>query len=110
MSEPIGRRRFLKGAAAAGVTALGTNACSTASQVSAPPPTRPLSLTREAQEAYRSSLARLRRKVAGADGAEISERGTGVLSSDPTILRASRNARAGDVDFDVLIIGSGYGG
>ena len=110
MSEPIGRRRFLKGAAAAGAMALGTAACATAPGVSTAPPTGPLSLTRAAQEAYRNSLSRLRRKVPGADGKEIAELGTGVLSSDPTILRASRNARAGDVDFDVLIIGSGYGG
>jgi cholesterol oxidase len=65
---------------------------------------------RAAQQAYRESLTRLRRSVAGPDGTEVWESGTGMLASPPTLLRAARNARAGKADFDVLIIGSGYGG
>ena len=65
---------------------------------------------RAAQQAYRESLTRLRRSVPGPDGTEVWESGTGTLASPPTLLRAARNARAGKADFDVLIIGSGYGG
>jgi cholesterol oxidase len=65
---------------------------------------------RAAQQAYRESLTRLRRSVPGSDGTEVWESGTGTLASPPALLRAARNARAGKADFDVLIIGSGYGG
>lgn len=63
-----------------------------------------------AQAAYRESLTRLERRVARADGTEVSERGTGMLAADPAGLRTARNARPGQTDFDVLIVGSGYGG
>jgi cholesterol oxidase len=65
---------------------------------------------RAAQEAYRQSLARLRRSVPGPGGWEGWESNLGTLTSSPTLLRESRSARMGRPDFDVLIIGSGYGG
>ena len=67
-------------------------------------------LSAGAQLAYRDSLRALRRTVPGPDGTEVREAGTGTLSSDPALLRASRHARGGRPDFDILIIGSGYGG
>jgi hypothetical protein len=43
-------------------------------------------------------------------GVEAEEHGTGRLSLGPDELRAHRGSRPGQPDFDVLIIGSGYGG
>jgi cholesterol oxidase len=63
-----------------------------------------------AQQAYRSSLARLRRSVPRPDGWETWESNIGTLTSPPSLLRASRGARGSQADFDVLIVGSGYGG
>jgi cholesterol oxidase len=65
---------------------------------------------RAAQQAYRESLARLRRSVPRPGGGEVRESGSGLLASPAATLRASRKARPGRPDFDVLIIGSGYGG
>jgi cholesterol oxidase len=48
--------------------------------------------------------------VPGPARAETWESGTGVLASPPAALRAARNARGAKADFDILIIGSGYGG
>jgi cholesterol oxidase len=67
-------------------------------------------LARAAESNYRDSLVRLRRRVARPDGTEAAESGTGLLASTPEKLSAARNARAGRPDFDVLIVGSGYGG
>ena len=63
-----------------------------------------------AQRAYQQSLARLRRSVPRPDGREVWESNPGSLASPPALLRASRAARGGRPDFDVLIVGSGYGG
>jgi cholesterol oxidase len=63
-----------------------------------------------AQQAYRRSLARLRRSVPRPDGREVWESNTGTLASPPRLLRASRGARGRQADFDVLVVGSGYGG
>jgi cholesterol oxidase len=70
----------------------------------------PSELARTAESNYHESLARLRRRVAGPDGTEVVEHGTGQLASSPDRLRAARIGRAGRPDFDVLIVGSGYGG
>jgi cholesterol oxidase len=67
-------------------------------------------LARAARSNYRESLVQLRRRVARPDGSEVTESGTGVLASAADDLRAARNARPGQPDFDVLIVGSGYGG
>jgi cholesterol oxidase len=67
-------------------------------------------LAKAARQTYRKSLARLARTRPGDDGTEIPENGGPSLSSPLSVLRASRNARPGNADFDVLIIGSGYGG
>jgi cholesterol oxidase len=63
-----------------------------------------------ARQAHRESLARLRRSVPGLDGRETWESGPTALSSPPAALRAARGGRPGRADFDVLVIGSGYGG
>src|SRR5262249_19252949 len=111
MSSAFGRRGILKLAiTAAGITVIGPPLVSGLPQASPASAVRPLSLRGAAQDGYRRSLARLRRKVPRADGTEIAEHGTGSLASDPALLRASRNARPGNPDFDVLIVGSGYGG
>lgn len=75
-----------------------------------PFPRRQSDLARAAEANYRESLRRLYRSVARPDGGETAESGTGVLASRPDRLRAARNARPGRPDFDVLIVGSGYGG
>lgn len=67
-------------------------------------------LSAGAQLAYRNSLIALNRNVPLAAGTEARESGTGRLSSHPGLLRASRHSRPGQPDFDILIIGSGYGG
>ncbi|HSE05341.1 MAG TPA: GMC oxidoreductase [Methylomirabilota bacterium] len=67
-------------------------------------------LARAAEANYRASLVGRRRSVARPDGTEATESGPGVLASGPEGLRAARNARPGRPDFDVLIVGSGYGG
>jgi cholesterol oxidase len=103
MANRVGRRRILAlgGAALAAAALPGcavpfTNARS--------------DLARAAEAGYRESLARLRRRVARPDGTEGSESGIGSLASTPAGLRAARAARPGQPDFDVLIVGSGYGG
>jgi cholesterol oxidase len=67
-------------------------------------------LSGAARQAYRDSLAAMHRHVPRPDGVELPEAGTGRLSSDPALLRGASGARPGRPDFDVLIIGSGYGG
>jgi cholesterol oxidase len=67
-------------------------------------------LARGAALNYRESLARRRRRVVRPDGTEISESGSGALASSPDRLRQARSARPGQPDFDVLVVGSGYGG
>jgi len=102
------RRQLLK----LGVTAAGATlaAACRSTGVAPTPTTEGVDLAGGARQAYRESLARLRRSVPGRDGREGWESGTTRLASDPAVLRASRNARAGKADFDVLIVGSGYGG
>jgi cholesterol oxidase len=102
------RRQLLK----FGVTAAGATlaAACRSTGVALMPAIERVDLAGGAQRAYRESLARLRRSVPGPDGREVSESGAGRLASDPAVLRASRNARPGKGDFDVLIVGSGYGG
>ena len=101
------RRELLK----LGVTAAGaTLATGCRSSGLALAPGADVDLSVAAQLAYRDSLVALRRSVPLADGTEVPEPGSGRLSSDHALLRASRHARPGRADFDVLIIGSGYGG
>jgi cholesterol oxidase len=101
------RRELLK----LGVTAAGaTLATGCRSSGLALAPGADVDLSTAAQLAYRDSLAALRRSVPLPDGTELPEPGSGKLSSDHALLRASRRARPGRADFDVLIIGSGYGG
>ena len=102
------RRQLLK----LGVTAAGATlaAACRSTGVALTPTTAGVDLAGEARQAYRESLARLRRSVPGRDGREVWEFGATRLASDPAVLRASRNARPGKADFDVLIVGSGYGG
>ena len=103
----VSRRRFLKlGVTAAGATLAGGCRSSGLILSSGTEP----DLSAQAQLNYRTSLAALRRSLPLSDGTEAPEVGTGTLASDPGLLRASRGARPGRADFDVLIIGSGYGG
>jgi cholesterol oxidase len=105
------RRQLLKlGVTAAGATLAPIALPPAVPGVAPAPADASVDHARAAQQAYQESLARLRRSVPGPDGTEIWESGTGTLASPPTLLRASRNARPGTADFDVLIIGSGYGG
>src|SRR6266850_837649 len=73
-------------------------------------------MSRHRNEANGSGTTGLSRrdllKVGGvtAAGVEVPETGTGRLSLGPEALRAHRGSRPGRPDFDVLIIGSGYGG
>jgi cholesterol oxidase len=67
-------------------------------------------LVDRAQSNYRESLRRHRRRVALPDGTEAPEKGTGTLASAADVLAAAHNSRPGRPDFDVLIVGSGYGG
>jgi cholesterol oxidase len=101
------RRELLKlGVTAAGAT-LATGCRSSGLPLA---PGVDVNLSTAAQLAYRNSLAALGRSIPLPDGTELSEVGSGKLSSDHALLRASRGARPGRADFDVLIIGSGYGG
>jgi cholesterol oxidase len=101
----LSRRELLKlSAGAAGATLM--TGCRSVGLM----PGADVDLSAGAQLAYRDSLRALRRTVPGPDGTEVREAGTGTLSSDPALLRASRHARGGRPDFDILIIGSGYGG
>jgi cholesterol oxidase len=63
-----------------------------------------------ARRAYRDSVKALRRTAVTPAGEEVAEQGRGRLSRGPRDLRAHRGARPGQPDFDVLVIGSGYGG
>jgi cholesterol oxidase len=103
----VSRRQFLK----LGVTAAGATLTSGCLASGPPlPPGVESDLSARAQLNYRTSLAALRRRLPRPDGTEAPEAGTGTLASDPALLRASRGARPGRADFDVIIIGSGYGG
>ena len=105
-SGGFSRRQILKlGVAAAGATIASPPGVARATAADAS-----VDHARAAQRVYRDSLSRLRRSVPGPDGRETWESGPGSLSSPPDVLRAARNARSGKADFDVLIIGSGYGG
>jgi cholesterol oxidase len=103
----VSRRRFLK----LGVTAAGaTLAAGCRSSGLSVPPGVEANLAMRAQLNYRASLSALGRHVPLPDGTEVLEAGTGTLASDPAVLRAAHGARPGRADFDVLVIGSGYGG
>ena len=96
------RRGLLK----AGALAAGAAACRTG----VPGGPEPRDYSGAAQKTYAESVRRLRRVGVTPTGGEVPERGSGRLSLGPDALRAHRNARPGQPDFDVLIIGSGYGG
>ena len=64
----------------------------------------------EARRAYEESLKALRRTGVSPAGNEAAELGSRRLSRGPDALRAHRGSRPGQPDFDVLIVGSGYGG
>ena len=101
------RRELLK----LGVTTAGATLATGCASFGLPlTPGGDVGLATAAQVNYRNSLKAMRRSVPQADGTERSEAGTGKLSSDHAVLHASRGARPGRPDFDVLIIGSGYGG
>jgi len=103
----VGRRDFLKmGVVGAGAT-LATG-CRSAELGLVPDPG--MDLATAAQLAYRRSLRALKRTVPLPDGTEQSQIGSGTLTSDHALLRAARGSRPGRADFDVLVIGSGYGG
>jgi cholesterol oxidase len=98
----LSRRDLLK----IGAVAAGAAACRTAISGGV----EPIDHAGAARKAYEESLAGLRRTGVTAAGVEVSETGTGRLSLGPEALRAHRGSRPGRPDFDVLIIGSGYGG
>ena len=107
----LSRRQLLKlGVTAAGATLTPITWSAGAPRSAAVSAADSDSHARAAQLAYRESLARLRRSVAAADGTEAWEVGTGTLASPPALLRSARHSRPGKADFDILIIGSGYGG
>jgi cholesterol oxidase len=103
MADRVGRRQILAlgGAALAAVALPGCAVPFTNTQSD---------LARAAEANYRESLSRLRRRVARPDGTEAGESGSGALASASDGLRTARAARPGRPDFDVLIVGSGYGG
>ena len=107
----LSRRQLLKlGATVAGATIVGTGGPTRvpAANAASTPPN--VDHAAAARRAYRESLARLRRRVPAHDGTEVWESGLGTLAEPPVAIRAYRNARPGQADFDVLVIGSGYGG
>lgn len=105
----LSRRQLLKlGITAAGATL--TPVASPSRTAAAPTVAGPGDLPRAAQQAYRQGLMGLRRSVPAPNGREVWESNSGTLTSPPGLLQASRGARGGQVDFDVLVIGSGYGG
>ena len=106
-TERFSRRELLKLSVTAAGATLATGCRSTDLLLT---PEGAVDLSAAAQLAYRDSLTALRRRVPLPDGTEAAEAGSGRLSSDPALLRASRGARPGRADFDVLVIGSGYGG
>jgi cholesterol oxidase len=63
-----------------------------------------------AQGAYRRSLTALSRSAVTPGGTERTETGLDRLALAPEALLTHRGSRPGRPDFDVLIIGSGYGG
>ena len=102
----FGRRDFLK----IGALAAGAAACRGGIIRTAPIFRTGADLTAGAATNYQESLKALRRTGVNPAGAEAAESGTGRLSLGPDELRAHRDSRPGQPDFDVLIIGSGYGG
>jgi cholesterol oxidase len=103
----LGRRDVLKlGALAVGAAACRGGIIRTAPILRGSGP----DYAAEAAKAYEESLKALRRTGVSPAGAEATENGSGRLSLGPEGLRAHRNSRPGQPDFDVLIIGSGYGG
>ncbi len=100
-STGISRRDLLKiGAMAAGAAACRTGLSGV----------EPIDHAGAARRAYEESLKGLRRTGVTAAGVEVAEAGTGRLSLLPEALRAHGGSRPGRPDFDVLIVGSGYGG
>ena len=98
----VSRRDLLK----IGAVAAGAAACQTVLSGGV----KPIDYAGAARQAYEESLRGLRRTGVMAAGVEVAETGTGRLSLGPEALRAHRGSRPGRPDFDVLIIGSGYGG
>jgi cholesterol oxidase len=107
ISLPLRRRDLLR----IGALAAGAAACESTIRrpVDSGPPSPP-DYAAAAQRNYEQSLTALRRTVVTPAGDEVAEAGTGRLSLAPDALRAHLGARAGRPDFDVLIVGSGYGG
>jgi len=102
---PLSRRDVLR------IGAMSAAAAACRGPISAGgPPEGVVDHARAARKAYEDSLAALRRTVVTPTGKEISQAGTGRLSLGPEALRPHRGSRPGQPDFDVLIIGSGYGG
>jgi cholesterol oxidase len=93
-----------------GTLAAGATACRSSLPGLTPRGPEPVDYGGLARAAYEESLFALRRTVATPAGEEVSEAGNGRLSVGPDALRAHRNSRPGRPDFDVLIVGSGYGG
>lgn len=108
MTRKLGRRQLLKlGATAAGVAVSQTAISGCVREVLS---RRPGEHAVAAQAAYRGSLAALRRSVVTPGGDEDVQVGGDRLSATADALIAHRASRPGRPDFDVLIIGSGYGG
>ena len=108
MKATLVRREFLKlGATAAGVAASSTafSGCGLRNLLAGP-----REHATAAQAAYRKSLAALSRSVVAPSGDETLQTGAERLSLAPDSLATHRAARPGRPDFDVLIVGSGYGG
>jgi hypothetical protein len=103
----VGWRDFLK-MGVVGTGATRATGCGSAGLGLPSDPGTDLATT--AQVAYRRSLRALKRTVPLPDGTEQSQAGSGMLTSDHALLRAARGFRPGRADFDVLVIGSGYGG
>jgi cholesterol oxidase len=102
----LSRRDLLK----IGAVAAGAAACRTGIPGVLSGGVEPIDYAGAARQTYEESLKALRRTGVTAAGVEVPETGTGRLSLGPEALRAHRGSRPGRPDFDVLIIGSGYGG
>jgi cholesterol oxidase len=102
----LGRRDVLK----LGVVAAGVAACRGGIIRTAPIFRTGPDYVALAGKNYEESLKALRRTGVTPAGVETPEQGTGRLSLGPDALRTHKGSRPGQPDFDVLIIGSGYGG
>jgi cholesterol oxidase len=106
MGTRVDRRTFLK----LGVTAAGVGASQSLSGCVHGIGRDGRDYAAAAQGAYRRSLTALSRRAVTPGGTERTETGIDRLADAPEALLTHRGARPGRPDFDVLIIGSGYGG